>query len=230
MDTGLIKYNWNFIENYTDDEISYFLTLEGKTLDAVAKIRNLDRGTVQKQIINCKIKYRFLVKSKSSGDLFNSLKDVAKAERILVLNGLDTLNREKLINYICTSYMDMELKDKDAAIWAMGELRSTAAVDILIKATVNNHVNIRRMAVSALGKVGDLKGARALMRALDDKNPQVVSYAVKSLQKLNTRDADEKIKKLYHSTDKGYIKKACEDYLNYSNGVDIEDHKNNIDI
>jgi len=229
LDTGLIKYNWNFIENYTDDEISYFLTLEGKSVDAVAKIRNLDRGTVQKHIINCKIKYRFLVKSKSPGDLFKSLKDVAKAERLLVLNGLDTVNREKLIHYICTSYMDMELKDKDAAIWAMGELRSTAAVDILIKATVNNHVNIRRMAVSALGKVGDSKGARALMRALDDKNPQVVSYAVKSLQKLNTREADEKIKLLYTSTDKAYIKKACEDYMNYINSGEVEDNKVEID-
>lgn len=226
LDTGLIKYDWNFIENYTDEEISYFLSLEGKSVDAVAKIRNLDRSTVQKHIINCKIKYRFLVKSKSPGELFKSLKDVPKAERLLVLNGLDTVNRERLINYICSSYMDMELKDKDAAIWVMGEMRITAAVDILIKATVNNHVNIRRMAVSALGKVGDPKGLRALMRALDDQNPQVVSYAVKSLQKLNCRDADEKIQLLYSKTDKAYIKKACEDYMKQVN--EVENNNSNI--
>lgn len=215
MNTGLIKFDWNFIENYTDEEISYFLTLEGKTVDAVAKIRNLDRGTVQKQIINCKIKYRYLVKSKSPAELFKSLKEVPKGERLLILNGLDTVNREKLLHYICSSYMDLELKDKDAAIWIIGEMRYTQGIDILIKATVNNHVNIRRMAVSALGKVGDLKGLRALMRALDDKNPQVVSYAVKSLQKVNSREADAKIKLLYEKTDKAYIKKACEDYMNY---------------
>lgn len=217
MNTGLIKYDWNFIENYTNEEISYFLTLEGKSVDAVAKIRNLDRGTVQKHIINCKIKYRYLVKSKSPMELFMSLKDVPKAERLLVLNGLDTVNRERLIHYICTSYMDMELKDKEAAIWVMGEMRSSAFLDLLIKATVNNHVSIRRMAVSALGKLGDIKALRALMRALDDKNPQVVSYAVKSLQKLNCREADEKVKLLYIRTDKAYIKKACEDYFNNAN-------------
>lgn len=217
MNTGLIKYDWNFIENYTDEEISYFLTLEGKSVDAVAKIRNLHRATVQKHIINCKIKYRYLVKSKSPMELFMSLKDVPKAERLLVLNGLDTVNRERLIHYICTSYMDMELKDKEAAIWVMGEMRSSTFLDLLIKATVNNHVSIRRMAVSALGKLGDIKALRALMRALDDKNPQVVSYAVKSLQKLNCREADEKVKLLSIRTDKAYIKKACEDYFNNAN-------------
>lgn len=217
MNTGLIKYDWNFIENYTNEEISYFLTLEGKSVDAVAKIRNLDRATVQKHIINCKIKYRYLVKSKSPMELFMSLKDVPKAERLLVLNGLDTVNRERLIHYICTSYMDMELKDKEAAIWVMGEMRSSTFLDLLIKATVNNHVSIRRMAVSALGKLGDIKALRALMRALGDKNPQVVSYAVKSLQKLNCREADEKVKLLYIRTDKAYIKKACEDYFNNAN-------------
>ncbi len=217
MNTGLIKYDWNFIENYTNEEISYFLTLEGKSVDAVAKIRNLDRATVQKHIINCKIKYRYLVKSKSPMELFMSLKDVPKAERLLVLNGLDTVNRERLIHYICTSYMDMDLKDKEAAIWVMGEMRSSTFLDLLIKATVNNHVSIRRMAVSALGKLGDIKALRALMRALDDKNPQVVSYAVKSLQKLNCREADEKVKLLYIRTDKAYIKKACEDYFNNAN-------------
>ncbi|MDU4890655.1 MAG: HEAT repeat domain-containing protein [Clostridium sp.] len=220
MNTGLIKYDWNFIENYTNEEISYFLTLEGKSVDAVAKIRNLDRATVQKHIINCKIRYRYLVKSKSPMELFMSLKDVPKAERLLVLNGLDTVNRERLIHYICTSYMDMELKDKEAAIWVMGEMRSSNFLDLLIKATVNNHVSIRRMAVSALGKLGDVKALRALMRALDDKNPQVVSYSVKSLQKLNSREADEKIKILYNRTDKAYIKKACEDYFKQVN----EDH------
>ncbi|MEG2936566.1 MAG: HEAT repeat domain-containing protein [Clostridium sp.] len=217
MNTGLIKYDWNFIENYTNEEISYFLNLEGKSVDAVAKIRNLDRATVQKHIINCKIKYRYLVKSKSTMELFMSLKDVPKAERLLILNGLDTVNRERLIHYICTSYMDMELKDKEAALWVMGEMRSSNFLDLLIKATVNNHVSIRRMAVSALGKLGDVKALRALMRALDDKNPQVISYSVKSLQKLNCREADEKIKLLYSRTDKAYIKKACEDYFNNIN-------------
>ncbi len=213
MSIGLIKYDWNFIENYSDEEISYFLNLEGKSLDAISKIRNMDRPTVQKHIINCKIKYRFLVKSDSPAELFKSLMEAAKSERLLVLNGIDRVNREKLIYFMITAYMDMGLKDKEAAIWIMGELRSKSCVDILIKATVNNHVNIRRMAISALGKIGDSRAERAIIRALEDKNPQVVSYAVKSLQKIRTGEADDKIRALFNGTDKEYIKKACESYL-----------------
>ncbi len=222
MSTGLIKYDWNFIENYSDEEISYFLNLEGKSLDAISKIRNIDRATVQKHIINCKIKYRFLVKSGSPAELFKSLMEAAKSERLLVLNGIDRVNREKLIYFMITSYMDMGLKDKEAAIWIMGELRSKSCVDILIKATVNNHVNIRRMAISALGKIGDSRAERAIIRALEDKNPQVVSYAVKSLQKIRTGEADDKISVLFNSTDKEYIKKACESYINQIESVEVK--------
>ncbi len=214
MSTGLVKYDWNFIENYNDEEITYFLTLEGKSIGAICKIRNLDRATVQKHIISCKIKYRFLVKSESPSDLFKSLILAAKEERILVLNSLDRVNKEKLIYFLIKNYMELGLKDKEAAIWIMGELRSDAAVDILIKATVNNHVNIRRMAISALGKIGDSRAERALIRALEDKNPQVISYAVKSLQKIRTGEADDKVRTLFDSTDKEYIKKACESYIN----------------
>ncbi|MEG1254695.1 HEAT repeat domain-containing protein [Clostridium sp.] len=221
MSTGLVKFDWNFIENYSDEEISYFLSLEGKSLDAIGKIRNLDRATVQKHIISCKIKYRFLVKSESPSELFKSLMVAVKSERTMVLNGIDRVNKEKLIYFLCNTYMDMGLKDKEAAIWIMGELRSKSCVDILIKATVNNHVNIRRMAISALGKIGDAKASRALIRALEDKNPQVISYAVKSLQKLNMREADEKIQLLFKNTDKEYIKKACEDYMRQSNCEDL---------
>lgn len=221
MSTGLVKYDWNFIENYSDEEISYFLSLEGKSIEAICKIRNLDRAIVQKHLINCKIKYRFLVKSESSSDLFKSLILAAKEERILVLNSLDRVNKEKLIHFLVKNYMELGLKDKEAAIWIMGELKSNVTVDILIKATVNNHVNIRRMAISALGKIGDSRAERALIRALEDKNPQVISYAVKSLQKISSGEADDKIRVLFNSTDKEYIKKACENYINQRENEEI---------
>ena len=221
LSTGLVKYDWNFIENYSDEEITYFLSLEGKSIEAICKIRNLDRPTVQKHLISSKIKYRFLVKSESTLDLFKSLIVAAKEERILVLNSLDRVNKEKLTHFLVENYMEMGLKDKEAAIWIMGELRSSATVEILIKATVNNHVNIRRMAISALGKIGDPRAERALIRALEDKNPQVISYAVKSLQKVSTGEADDKIKALFYSTDKEYIKKACESYIEQINSEEI---------
>lgn len=219
LSTGLVKYSWDFIENYTEDEISYFLTLEGKSLEAVAKIRNLDRATVQKQIINAKIKYRYLVKASSMEELFKSLTVAVKDERIRVINSLDRVNKEKLIYYLNNNYMNLPLKEKESAIWLMGELKSTTSLDILIKATVNNHVNIRRMAISALGKIGDSKAEVALLRALDDVNGQVVTYAIKALQKIKCQGAKEKVTSILNETEKEYIKKACEDYLSGTTNV-----------
>lgn len=213
MDTGLVKFDWNFIDTYTEEEISYFLTLEGKSLDVVAKIRNIDRATVQKHIINAKIKYRYLVKSNSMEELFKSLTGAVKDERIRVLNSLDKVNKEKLIHFLLSSYMELTLKEKEAALWIMGETKNERCIDILIKATVNNHVNIRRMSISALGKIGDKKAERALLRALDDSNGQVVTYAIKALKKINSDEAKGKIGDLMKRAEKEYVKKACENFL-----------------
>jgi HEAT repeat protein len=213
LSSGLVKYNWDFIENYSEEEITYFLHLEGKSIETISKIRNLDKATVQKQLINAKIKYRYLVKSESIDDLFQSLAKADKSERIYVLNSLDKVNKERLKDFIKRNYMELTLKDKESAIWIIGELRIEECIDILIKGTVNNHVNIRRLSVSALGKIAHEKGEIALIRALNDSNTQVVSYAIKSLQKLNSKKALDKIRQIHISSDKPYIKKACEDFL-----------------
>jgi HEAT repeat protein len=213
LSSGLVKYNWDFIENYSEEEITYFLTLEGKSIEAISKIRNIDKATVQKHIINCKIKYRFLAKSSSIEELFKTLIKAGKSERVYVMNSLDKVNRAKLIDFTKRNYIDLPLKDKESAIWIIGELRAEEGLDLLIKATVNNHVNIRRLSVSALGKIANEKGEMALIRALNDSNSQVVSYAIKSLQKLKSKKASERIKEILKISDKPYVQKACEEYL-----------------
>lgn len=213
MKRGLIKYNWDFIDSYSEEEITYYLSLEGKSIESISKIRNLDIQTVQKQIINCKIKYRYLVKSNDISELFQTLITVPKDERISIINNLDRVNKAKFSYYLKNYYMEMNLKDKESAIWIMGEMRSSEFLNILIKATVNNHVNVRRMAISAIGKIGDIKGENALVRALSDENTQVVVYAIKSLQKLKSTSAKEKIEKIYMYSKKEYIKRTCEEYL-----------------
>lgn len=217
MNSGLVKYNWDFIENYSEEEITYFLHLEGKSMEAISKIRSLDKATIQKHIIGCKIKYRYLVKSESIEELFQSLARADKSERIYVLNSLDRVNKEKLKDFIKKNYMELTLRDKESAIWIIGELRIEECIDILIKGTVNNHVNIRRLSVSALGKIAHEKGEIALIRALSDGNAQVVSYAVKSLQKLNSQKAIGKIREIHKNSDKAYVQKACEEFLSIVN-------------
>jgi HEAT repeat protein len=122
-------------------------------------------------------------------------------------------NKNKLIHLIKTSYAEMFPKDKEAAVWILGELKEVSCLDILIKASVNKSINIRRMAVSAMGKMEDNRAEGALIRALGDENPQVISYAIKSLGKIKSEKAITKIKHIIDNTDKKYIIDAAQKFL-----------------
>ena len=213
MKKGLVEIDWKCISTYSEEEISYFLFLEGKTMEAICKIRNLDNTIVQKHIIDGKIKYGFLVKSNDPSELFNSIAKAGKEDKIYFLNSLGEDNKNKLTTLIKTSYGEMYPKDKEAAVWILGELKEVSCLDILIKASVNKFINIRRMAVSAMGKMGDNRAEGALLRALGDENPQVISYAIKSLGKIKSEKAITKIKYINDNTDKKYIIDAAQKFL-----------------
>jgi len=107
----------------------------------------------------------------------------------------------------------MHPKDKESAVWILGELKEKSCLNILIKASVHKYINVRRMAVSAMGKMGDIRAEGALIRALEDDNPQVISYAIKSLGKIKSEKAILKIKCIYENTDKKYIIDAAQSFL-----------------
>jgi hypothetical protein len=213
LNTGLVKFDWLDIESLNDSDITYFLSLEGKPIDAVCRIRGLSREEVQKHIIEGKIKYRFLVKSSNEEELFKTLCSTAKQDKLSVLAALNNESKEKLIEYIKKEYANMVSKNKETALWVLGELKTKAAMDILIKSIVHKHVNLRRMAVSALGKLEDKVGEMALLRALEDENSQVVLYAIKSLGKIGSERAADKVKNIYNNTDKDYLKRAAEEFI-----------------
>jgi len=208
-----VDFDWQCIGDYTQEEISYFLFLEGKTMEAICKIRNLDNAIVQKHIIEGKIKYRFLVKSNDTNELFKSIVVAGKEDKIHFLKSMGQENKDKLTQLIKTSYGEMYPKDKEAAVWILGEIKEVSCLDILIKASVNKSVNIRRMAISAMGKLGDIRAEEALLRALSDENPQVISYAIKSLGKIKSKKAIVKIKYLFENTGKKYIIDAAQNFL-----------------
>jgi len=208
-----VDIDWQCIGEYSQEEISYFLFLEGKTMDAICKIRNLDNSIVQKHIIDGKIKYRFLVQSNDPSELFKSIAKAGKEDKICFLNSMGDDNKNELITLIKTSYGEMYPKDKEAAVWILGELKEASCLDILIKASVNKSVNIRRMAISAMGKLGDERAEVALIRALGDENPQVISYAIKSLGKIKSEKAIMKITYINDNTDKKYIMDAAQNFL-----------------
>jgi hypothetical protein len=213
LDKGLVKVDWKDIDSFSDSDITYFLSLEGKSIEAICRIRKLEREEAHRHIIDGKIKYRFLVKSNSEEELFKTLCSTAKQDKLSVLSSLNNISREKLIEYIKRQYALMDSKSKETALWIIGELRTKAAMDILVKSIVHKHVNIRRMAVSALGKLEDKAGEMALLRALEDENSQVVMYAIKSLAKIKSERALEKVKNIYVSAEKDYLRRAAEEFI-----------------
>jgi hypothetical protein len=210
---GLVDIDWKCSSTYSQEEITYFLFLEGKTMEAICKIRSLDNTIVQKHIIEGKIKYGFLVKSNDPYELFKSISRAGKEDKINFLNSLGEDNKNKLTGLIKTSYGEMFPSDKEAAVWILGELKELSCLDIIIKASVNKSVNIRRMAVSAMGKMADNRAEFALIRALGDDNPQVISYAIKSLGIIKSEKAITTIKHIYDNTDKKYIIEAAQKFL-----------------
>lgn len=213
MDRGLVKINWNELDNLTEEDITYFLSLEGKTVEAICRIRKMDREEVQRQIIEGKVKYRFLAKSKNEQELFMTLCNAGKQDKLSLLYGIDAENRTKLLEFIRKNYSEMNSKHKETAIWIIGELKASNFIDILNKALVHKHVNIRRMSVSAMGKLLEKACEVPLIRALEDENPQVVMYAVKALLKLKSERALEKVKQIYKSSEKDYLRNAAEEFI-----------------
>ncbi|BDR76388.1 HEAT repeat domain-containing protein [Clostridium tetani] len=213
MRKGLLKVDWNNIEKYSDEEITYFLFLEGKNIDTLCKIRNISKEEVQNHIIHGKIKYSFFVKSQDEKELLKNIGKAGKLDKLSLLQSLGEEIKKNLLNYVKNNYADMPPKDKETAVWIVGELKAINCKDILLKGSVHKFINIRRMAISAMGKIANKDFEVPLMRALDDNNPQVVLYAIKALEKIDSKKAINKIKILEEKWDKSYIKNACENYI-----------------
>jgi HEAT repeat protein len=212
----MLIVNWNGISNYSEEDITYFLFLEGKPVESLCKIRGLDKSIIQEHILAGKIKYGILAKSNNIKELFELISRSGKQDKIETLKRLEGSNKSNLIQYIRENYGDMKTKDKENAIWILGEVGDKGVADILIKASVHNHVNVRRMAVSAAGKIGDEAMEVILIRALEDENPQVIMYAIKALTKMKSQKAKEKIKNISDKIEKDYIKRVVDEYLKES--------------
>lgn len=213
MKSKLISVNWNKIEELSEDEISYFMFLEDKSVDAIARIRNMKRDEVQKHIIKGKLKFGVLAKCKDEEELFQYLSKVSKESRTLAFESFNDTQIKKLEAYIIKNYNNMNFFEKEKAIWIIGELKLKDAINILIKGTVHDNVTIKRLSVSALGKLKCEEGEMALIRALGDSNQQVVSYAISSLIKINSAKCKGRIIEILNSNPKAYVKIKCEEYL-----------------
>lgn len=210
---SLIKIKWDNIAELSSEEISYYLYLEGKSAEAVSVIRNITLETAKTHIINGKIKYGIIAKCKDISQLFNMFLTASKADKTGVVEYLDSNLKEELAKYIAVRYADMLPKEKETAVWCLGELKSKSGYNVLVRASVHKFINIRRLAVSAMGKINDMYFEDALINSLEDINPQVVLYSIKALSRLSSKKAYEKIINIHKNAEKEYLREAAEKWL-----------------
>lgn len=217
LEKSLLTIDWKDVQSYSDEDISYFLFLEGKNIEAVSRIRNLSREKVETHIINGKIKFGMLARSGNIRELFKRICSAGKLDKINALSSLDELKRKELFGFICSHYDEMTGKEKEVAVWIIGECREKMAVAVLRKALKSNLINIRRMAVSAIGKIGDQCFEDTLISCLSDSNPQVVLYTIKALTKIKSKKCIDGVKLICEESDKDYLKRAYIELINEVN-------------
>ena len=134
----------------TEEEITYYLFLNGYNVKNLMAIRRLPKEEIQRHIVEGKMKYKVIEKASNPKELLYKLCKTPKNDKIYTLNMLDKDIKAQLIDYIRKNYVNLYSKEKETALWIIGELKSEEAMDVLIKGAVHKFVNVKRMALSSL--------------------------------------------------------------------------------
>jgi len=101
--------------------------------------------------------------------------------------------------------------DRARCVFQLGEAGSPSSVPELITALEDPNGNVRRLAASALGKIGDARAVTPLLTLLaQEQKPQVRQYAVKALGKIGDPRARPILQKIAAAEDeREYTQKSA---------------------
>lgn len=200
------RLSWENIDLLSDAEISYLLYREGKDINTISKIRGIDRLTIEKQIIECRIKYRVNELGKDISEIVKNLYKCNRKERVVLIEQLDFDKKREIEEYLIDNLFSVNRDECLFYIWMLGELKSKKAVSSIVAFLRCTDGNIKRICCSSLGKIGAIEAQDALISILKDKRPQVKQYAIKALAKLKSKKAVEHLKYIVKDVnEKDYI-------------------------
>lgn len=202
------KINWENISNLDDHFITYLLYKEGKSIDAIALIRRINKCEVERHIIKCKM---LLVDKEKRNDKLVNLISMDKSERLQYINSLNNDERNIIIDEIYKRYIKFKnTEDRMILIWLIGELKALKLVPFLRMELRSKNVNYRRLACSALGKIRYREAKNWLEDAIFDVNPQVRQYAIKALIHIGDENTIKKLENILNNDkEKRYVKVAA---------------------
>lgn len=205
-----MKYDraWDDILSLEDYIITYMLYKEGKTVEAISKIRRMSKNDVEKDII--KSKRELLINSNQKEDLLLKVISMPKKERIQYISDMNIEMRAQLSEDIYKRYIKFKNpEDRMILIWLIGELKDEKLIPILKMELSSKITNYRRLSCSALGKISRKETKDWVEEMLEDPNSQVRQYAAKALAYIGDEKTVGKLEQLYKFDEKEYVKRAA---------------------
>ena len=135
---------------------------------------------------------------------------------VLLKRGYLTLDRHKVtVGQEKKDSSELPATNRTQRVFQLGEAGSPSALPELVAALEDSNGNVRRLAASALGKIGDARAVTPLLTLLaQEQKAQVRQYAVKALGKIGDPRARPMLRKIAAGEDeRDYTRKAARNAL-----------------
>lgn len=205
---------WENIDDLEDYFITYLLYEKSLTVPQISRIRNKSIEDVNSDLIKAKLSLRESKKSDAGEkDIIQYYLTLSKDERKAFI---EKMGEDEIIDFkrkVYKGILNLEnAEDLMVLVWTAGEMKDSRFLNILYPLTEKNHSNLRRIAYSAIGKIGCDESSYILELGLSDKNPQVRQYCAKYLGDIGSMDSIRILENLVKNKagfEKEYVIRAC---------------------
>lgn len=205
-----MEITWECIKEKEDFYISYLLYKEGKTIELISLIRNISKEEAGIHIIKAKDIIRNNSKEKENKKNLDYILSLDKEKKIDFINSIEVDNQIEIKRELYRRMtQEKNIEDLIAMIWISGEFKDEKFLKIIHQYSFHLNGNIRRIAYSAMKKIGSTESLDYLHRGIIDKKPQVRQYAAKTLEIIGNEESLKKLKNLMDKKDeKDYVKRS----------------------
>ena len=212
---------WENVDNLEDYYITYLLYKESLNVEQIARVRNKSVEQVNEDLITAKDIIRKTNKSirnlNEEKDILDYFLSLSKDERIDFMSDMKDSDINGFKRKVYNGILRLEnIDDLMVLVWTAGEFRDSRFLEILYPITEKRHANIRRIAYSAIGKIGSVSSSIVMEMGLSDSNPQVRQYCAKALGFMGSKDSVkilENLIKFKSDFEKEYVLRAARESL-----------------
>ena len=184
---------WDNVDNLEDYFITYLLYRDSLTVPQIARVRNMSQDEVNLQLIAAKTEIRKSKQESKKGsdcDVIMDYLTLTKEERLEFLENLSDNDKNAFKRQVYKGILKLNnVDDLMVLVWTVGEFRDDRFLNILYPLTQKGHSNLRRIAYSAIGKIGSSTSASVIEIGLMDDNPQIRQYCAKFLGDIGNRNS-----------------------------------------